>query len=351
MLPLRTWFYLAVALLALTAEFLFAFQLSDTLSKFWLATRHLGFGVVLKEGAAFSQLASDLQDRGLFLDSRPFSLYARLSGADRRIKAGRYHMSPGWSPMQILEQATLGGNDPIRVTLAPGYTLRQCASVLEDSGWISSATEWLFSASGEAALTLFGSANLEGLLKPETYLADDVSSATETLARLREDWKAFMTELAGTSALEERLPNGLTLYDTIILASLVEREAANVVEMATVASVFHNRIRQDWPMGSAATLRYAIGDWKRKERDLPVNLKSPYNTTRRIGLPPTPIGIPGREALSAALHPPDTPYMFFVADGEGGLLFSVTHEEHTSAVRDYRNRKAEQENATSEPRQ
>ncbi len=296
------------------------------------------------KGEIFTDSYRSLEPAIPFPPDPVIQVYARTTGLDRRMKRGSYELGPEWSPAQVLEQFALGSNSPNRVVLPPGLTLVQSAERLQSAGWIENATNCLKSATGSAAVEICGRPSLEGLIAPETYFFDEQEHPSEVLSVLYRQWKSNIEKLAGTSELSTHLRNGLTLYDTIILASLVEKEAASQIEMATVASVFHNRIRKNWPMGSAATLRYALHDWERGENQLPVNLKSPFNTNRKPGLPPHPICIPSREALSAAVRPADTPYFFFVADGEGGTIFNETHREHIQSARNYRDKIRNQQN-------
>ena len=305
----------------LLIAFLLALHTSTRAASLWNQSDSPGFKTYIKDGEHLPAFLSRIEGEGVLPDPVSLVAYARLSQTDRLVKSGRYEMGAGWSPVQMLEQATLGTNAPLKATLAPGVTLLQCAQTLAQSGWISSATEWIEYASGSEVLRDIGVPNLEGLMAPDTYFFEDRSDPKDVLTRLNGAWSEFIQGIAGTSDLGERLSNGLTLYETITLASIVEKEAANTIEMATVSSVFHNRLRKGWQLGSAATIRYAISDWDRGERSLPVNLKSRYNTMRNAGLPPTPICAPGREAIQAAIHPAETDYMFFVADGEGGNGF------------------------------
>lgn len=273
--------------------------------------------------------------------TRLVSLYARMTESDRKVKQGRYAVPGEWSPAQFIEQLAIGANDPNRVTIPPGVTIQQAAQRAAEAGWIHEATALIQASTGEAARLICGKPTLEGMILPETYFFDSEAGAAEILSVLHAKWRSTIEGLVGHSNLDDHTRNGLTLYDTVILASLVEKEAADVIEMATVSSVFHNRIRKNWPLGASATLRYAIDDWERGEHELPVNLNSPFNTNRRPGLPPHPICSPGAEALQAALYPPDTPYFFFVADGDGKSIFNITHEEHIRSARDYRKKMAE----------
>lgn len=291
---------------------------------------------VLKKGESPTALFGRIRETGRDTPVLVLKLYTRFMEFDRKIKAGRYRIPGDWSPARILEQATLGGNDPFKVTLPPGLALPQIAMRLEQAGWVESATAWIALASGPTALDKVGVANYEGLIAPETYFFDASESPERVLETLHAEWKRRMVAVAGSVELGKPMRNGLNLYDTLILASVVEKEAAKEIERATVSSVFHNRIRKGWPLGSAATLRYAVGDWTGSDRNLPVNLKSPYNTSRKPGLPPTPICLPSIGSLRAALDPPETDYFFFVADGAGGLIFNRTHEEHRVSVSAYR---------------
>ena len=292
--------------------------------------------VTVEKGHRLSDIMDRIDTGNAKRHGWELKVYSRVTGIDRAVKTGGYDLGPRWSPAQILEQVSLGPNAPNKVTVPPGLTLRQAARRFEEAGWVRNATAFLKAASGPLALEICGKQTMEGLLDPETYFFDVPEPPEAVIKTLHQHWKASIETLAGTSELSAHLRNGLTLYDTIILASLVEKEAASSIEMATVASVFHNRLRKNWPMGSAATLRYALHDWTRGENELPTKLKSPFNTNRRPGLPPHPICLPGKDAIMAALYPPDTPFLFFVADGEGGTHFTKTHKEHIRAAKDYR---------------
>jgi len=349
MIPARTLLYLTTLLSTVFLLAYYGFSCSRSAQTIWTSLVEDETAFALKKGDGFPDLLAKTGEMAPGVPEPALIVYARLAGLDRTIKPGRYKIGPGWSPVQILEQTALGTNDPLQVTLAPGWTLDKCAQALAHSGWIRSATAFLGRASGEEAVGRLGRSSLEGLLAPETYFFEAEEPPEKLIPELQQEWKSFVEETVGTSDLDRRLPNGLSLYSTVVLASIVEKEAADPIEMATVASVFQNRLRKNWPLGSVATLRYALRDWNRGERELPVNLASPYNTNRRPGLPPTPICIPGKEALQAALHPADTDFMFFVADGEGGTVFSKTHQEHIQSVGRYRRKLKEREPSASEP--
>ncbi|MCA9410471.1 MAG: endolytic transglycosylase MltG [Candidatus Omnitrophica bacterium] len=341
MSPIRS-LYLTASLLTILASLLFVETIGSAGMATWVRDNQLGdLEIQVDKGSTLARVSGTVWEEDGFSSAAIPSLYGRISGVDRRLKSGRYHFGPNWSPSQILEQLEIGSNAPLTVVLTPGSTLRQCAEKIESAGWIESSTDFIASTTGSNALLVSGRGTLEGLIAPETYFFEGKERTDEVVKTLHGQWISEIDTIAGTHELKARMRNGLSLYDTIILASLVEKEAANLIEMATVASVFHNRLRKNWPMGSVATIRYALHDWDRKENEIPVNLKSPFNTNRKPGLPPHPICSPSPAAIRAALYPPETPYLFFVADGEGGSTFNEKHEDHIRAARDYRKRARE----------
>jgi len=310
--------------------------LSQTVSSIWVPRDQEKRELLIQEGDSFRKVVQEVAAATQAESPRVLSAYGLTAGLDRKIKAGRYRIEKGWSPVQALEQTVLGPNDPLRVKILPGLNLKDCARAIQQAGWIESASSWISLASPSRMVASHGKLNYEGLLAPETYFFDSPEDPAKVLEKLHSHWKGFITRVTGTDDLACRLRNGLTLYDTIILASIIEKEAANPVEMATASSVFHNRLRKNWPLGSAATLRYLMGPWKGRDDQLPVNSRSPFNTNRRPGLPPTPICIPSEAALIAAISPPETTYLFFSGDGDGSLVFNKTHSGHKTSVSKYR---------------
>jgi UPF0755 protein len=182
--------------------------------------------------------------------------------------------------------------------------------------------------------------NLEGFLFPATYqfprrvAAGDIVGAM--VRRFREVWNSLPERQA--------LPGGFSVEQVVTMASLVERETGIAGERAVISGVFHNRLRRGMPLECDPTVIYALelaGRYRGSLTRADLRFDSPYNTYRRRGLPPGPIANPGEAALRAALAPAQTEYLFFVADAQGGHLFSRTLREHNANVARYRRLQAE----------
>lgn len=304
---------------------------------------------------ADSLAAHDLLDRrGVFVWG------ARLTGRDRVIRAGRYALPSGLSPRHLLARLVSGRTVPVRVTILEGET---AVAIAED---LAAAFPWTGAAFLAAADSLVervlpqagldGAARAryaealrregvragrafplcEGYLFPETYHfaegVDAVHVADVVLAQGQAHWRQLLAS--------SPLPAGgalAGLHEALILASIVEAETPRPEEMSRVAAVYLNRLARGMPLEADPTVAHALD--KRGERILYADLEadSDFNTYRRKGLPPGPIGSPGAAALRAVLAPAaGFEALFFVADGTGGHVFSRTLEEHQEAVRRYR---------------
>jgi UPF0755 protein len=168
-------------------------------------------------------------------------------------------------------------------------------------------------------------ASLEGYLFPDTYFMRPDMSAPQIVAVLLDTFERKVGATLRASSAERKVP----IYDIVKLASIVEREARDRSESATIAGVYTNRLRIGMKLDADPTIQYAIGEWRELSLD-DLKLDSPYNTYRVAGLPPTPIANPGAAALEGAAKPAAVPYFYFVAksDGTGGHAFAVTLEEH-----------------------
>jgi UPF0755 protein len=296
--------------------------------------------LTVPSGATFGEVVDTLSARGLVGARTAFSAYARLRGADRQVRSGRYEFREGAGWSRILDRLTAGTVLTEAVTFPEGWTIREMADpVGQLTGRDPDTLRTLLLSDSMAARFQVPGPGLEGYLFPDTYRFAPGVPLDRVLETMTAPWKEFWTEerLAQLQVIE------MDQRQVTTIASIVQAEAGNLEEMPTIAGVYHNRVRQGWLLQADPTVLYALGG--PRDRLLFAAIDSvadnPYNTYRNRGLPPGPIGAPGRAALEAALYPADVPYMYFVAGPDGGHVFSVTQAEHNRAVADYRRRRAE----------
>ena len=268
------------------------------------------------------------------VDVQPDLLYwwFRASGQGRLIKAGNYELEPGLTPHRLLAKLTRGEEALRAVTLVEGWNFRQFRAVLAKEDQLKPDTRGL---SDEAVMNLVGKPGLhpEGRFYPDTYT---YGKGTSDVAVLKRALRAMDKHLA--AAWEQRSPAALARSpdQALILASIVEKETGKAVDRANVAAVFNNRLKVGMPLQTDPTVIYGMGaafDGNLRKKDLQSD--TPWNTYTRAGLPPTPISMPGKASLLAAVHPAESKALYFVARGDGSSQFSETLDEHNRAVNKY----------------
>ncbi|TAK93012.1 endolytic transglycosylase MltG, partial [Patescibacteria group bacterium] len=291
-------------------------------------------------GSTAAQVVRRLTDDGQVRSVRWFRLLLRTAGVDRHLRTGMYRIDRGLSAWGIVRRLASGRSVTIKVTIPEGWTADKIADRLEAAGVCGR----------DAFLAAVSSAAAEGFLFPDTYDFDPYIPPERArdvmIGRFSSAWRAAVSsstavEMSTVSARLDRVRVGArwwTCAEVVTLASIVEREGGRAGERSSVAAVYHNRLKKRMRLEADPTVQYALGRWKERllYRDLDVD--SPYNTYRRYGLPPGPIGNPGAEAIRAALFPAPDPVLYFVADDGGGHRFSVTYGEHLRNVRE-RNRR------------
>jgi UPF0755 protein len=292
---------------------------------------------VIASGESADSVALRLKQEGLISDAEIFRLYLIYSGADRYLKAGSFRLSSAQTPVNIalaLQDSTLMEVDFI---ILPGWRLEEVAGALPTSGIDISPEEFLALVRNPLELEKsekIGSPNtLEGFLYPDTYVFSRQISPGEMAETILQRFD----EVVNTDMITAFDRQGLTLYEAVILASIVEREAMVDDEQSLIASVFLNRLRAGMKLDSDPTVQYAVGFnntwnswWKNPLSYEDLQIESPFNTYQNIGLPPNPISNPGLSALLAVAYPAESPYYYFRAkcDGSGRHNFSTTYEEH-----------------------
>ncbi|KAA1175201.1 endolytic transglycosylase MltG [Marinobacter salinexigens] len=283
-------------------------------------------------GSAFSQIARKLESEGLVADSLWLRLYGRLYPEQARIKAGEYEFSDGMTPKAMVEAMVAGDTKHWSIQFIEGWTFREMRAALAQSPRLSQETaDW----TDEEIMKSLGAEgeHPEGRFFPDTYLF--VSSETD-LDLIRRAYQKMSDVLAEEWAgREEGLPYD-TPYEALIMASIVERETGAPHEREQVAGVFVRRLEKGMRLQTDPTVIYGMGDkYKGRIGSRDLRTYTPYNTYRINGLPPTPIALPGREAIHAALNPDDGEALYFVARGDGTHKFSRTLREHQKAVREF----------------
>ena len=278
--------------------------------------------LTLPRGAGLITIANQLENAGVIEDALVFRAWVTIDGGDRDLRAGEYAIPAGASMLDIYDQLREGNTIQYFVTAPEGRTSAQIVRILNENPVLT----------GEIT-----DIPAEGTLLPETYSFHRGDTRQHILDRMRADQQALIEELWPNRA--EDLPID-TPEEAIILASVVEKETGVAAERPLVASVFVNRLRRGIRLESDPTIIYGITGGeplgrgiRRSELD---NDENPYNTYFVDGLPPTPIANPGRDAIAAVLNPPDTDYLFFVADGTGGHAFAATYREHQRNVANWR---------------
>ena len=283
-------------------------------------------------GTAPRAVAAQVAAAGVRVDPRLLYAWFRLSGQDRKIKAGNYEISRGATPRQLLQKLVQGEETSRAVTLVEGWNFRQVRAALQKLDYLKPDTRAL---SDEAVMALLGRPGVppEGRFFPDTY---SYSKGSSDLALLRRALLAMDRRL--DAAWSQRASDSplKTPTEVLVLASIVEKETGRTSDRALIAGVFINRLRIGMLLQTDPTVIYGLGaafDGNLRKKDLLTD--TPWNTYIRAGLPPTPIAMPGKAALIAAVQPEPTTALYFVAKGDGSSQFSATLDEHNRAVNQY----------------
>ena len=298
--------------------------------------------VTVPPGASSRQIASLLKDAGLVRNALVFRYYARYLGVDQALQAGTYRFVSGMTASALLEQMAAGETyrPTVTVTIPEGFTFRQIAALLSETGVVDYDAFLYVAANAVPQLgrKLPGQRYaLEGFLFPDTYEFEVQTPPEEVINRLQRR----LGEIFDVTLRRRAQDKGLDTHQAVTLASLIEREARVPAERALISAVLHNRLRLGMPLQVDATVLYALGRHQEIVLYRDLEVASPYNTYRVTGLPPGPIASPGLGALQAALYPAEADYLYYVTrkDGSGGHYFARTLAEHLANDRRSRQRR------------
>jgi peptidoglycan lytic transglycosylase G len=282
--------------------------------------------VTIPQGASVSEIGDVLAKDKVVSSSFFFELRARLAGDSGDLKPGVYRLKRGMSYSAALDSLKQGvAPNVVQIVIPEGKSRREIAALthrLKGSYLAASVRSAYLNPRHYGAKH---ARNLEGFLFPASYQLKKGASA-RTL--VKEQLQAFRQNLSKVNLSYAHRKN-LTAYDVLIIASMVEREAAVPRDRPLIASVIYNRLHDHMPLGIDSTLRYVLNDWTHPLRVSQLASSSPYNTRNHTGLPPGPIGNPGLASIQAAAHPPKTSYLFFVVKpcGNGAHVFSSTNAQ------------------------
>ncbi|NKB37024.1 MAG: endolytic transglycosylase MltG [Gammaproteobacteria bacterium] len=288
--------------------------------------------IQLRPGQSLKSLSREITDKGWMKHPYYLEFEARKQNVASRLKAGEYTITPGTTPLQLLDIFVEGKVKQYSMTIPEGWTLTQILDAIAANPELQ---QTLTTSRPEQVMSLAGFAGhfAEGRIFPDTYLFPAGTSDIEFIQRAVKTQKKVLQE--EWARREEGLPYK-SAYEALIMASIIEKETGRAEERQHIAGVFVRRLRLGMKLQTDPTVIYAMAerfDGNIRRKDLSID--SPYNTYRYKGLPPTPIASPGRDAIHAALHPLPGKTLYFVARGDGSHYFSETLEEHNKAVRKY----------------
>lgn len=283
-------------------------------------------------GESLHHVAQQFADKGILLHAWDLTLYTRLERASGGLRAGEYEIEPGTTVAGLLDLLRSGKVVMHSLTLVEGWSFKQVMEEVEAEPNLIHTLAGLSQAAQKDKLG-FESVSPEGELLPDTY---QFPRGTSDVAFLRRAHEAQQQLLADAwNARPQGLPYK-TPYDALIMASIVEKETGQAFERPKIAGVFVRRLQKGMRLQSDPTVIYGMGDaYDGNIRFKDLRTDTPYNSYTRFGLPPTPICMPGRAALDAALHPEPGNALYFVARGDGTHQFSATLKEQNAAVAKY----------------
>ena len=295
----------------------------------------------VSSGESFINIANRLEEEGVIKSNYFFIIYGALTEEGRSLKPGIYKLSSSMSVQKILNKISSGGRD--RITIIEGWNLRDVAISLEDKGY--GTQEEFFSLVGkppkyengvvvnqkEGKIVIKEGMPLEGFLFPDTYFISLGTPMEEIVQTFLDNFESKIDQ-----EVEELMESrGLTLFETITIASLLEKEVRLMEDKKIVSGIIDNRMKIGMRLQLDATISYLTG---RRSVQIPVTetrINSPYNTYLHEGLPLGPISNPGMESIMAVLLPTETDYLYYLSKPEGETVFSKTFEEHVNAKNKY----------------
>jgi UPF0755 protein len=295
---------------------------------------------IINPGESVQEISEDLKREDFIKDPRIFQDYLVYKGIDRFMRSGTYQLDPKMKPLEIAAAFYDPNPQDVAFSFLAGWRAEEIASLLPTSGLSISTEEFLNEVSKPrknfSSLLSAKPLSIEGFLFPGNYKVLRSITSDQLIFQLTNSFIGHLPKDYEVSLKK----TGLSLYQTVILASIIEKEKILSEEAPIIASVFINRLNSGLPLQSDATVQYGLGYddnqktwWKNPLSSKDLNVESPYNTYLHKGLPPMPICNPGMESIVAALKPSKTDFLYFRAacDSSASHIFSSTYEDHLKA--------------------
>lgn len=337
--PKRPWWLHPLLIVAVVALILIATGVGAmTYMNHWyaahvkpLSNSQTHIRVTVQSGATVKEIGTLLQQKKVIRSASAFKWYVDHHSDQANLRAGTYLLSPSYSVAKIVGMMANGDVDNYDITLVPGERLDQIQEKLVKAGFDSAALKAALAKHYD--LPIFAgkpaNASLEGYIFPDTY---EVTAETTPEQFLTKVFNNFYTKVQAAGYQAKLQQEGLSLYQGITLASIVQQEVGDANDQKMVAQVFLKRLKSNISLGSDVTFKYAAHKLGVPEDP---NINSPYNTRINKGLPPGPIGNFSLSALDAVASPASTDYLFFVAGDDGKLYFSNTDAEHEQLIKEH----------------
>ena len=294
----------------------------------------------IPDGTNFKKVSFLLAEKNIIRKSIRFNLLAKLKNAEHKIKTGEYCMTMPISPVEVLDKLIKGEVIIHSVTIPEGKNIFDVAKIMEEAG-LGSASGTLEKMKDPEFIKSLGikEESLEGFLFPDTYHFSR-KTVPEKILRIM---VARHNRIINTKIKKDAEQKGMTIKEVIILASLVEKETAQVFEKPLIAAVFLNRLKKGMRLECDPTVIYGVKlndpNFNTRLRTKQLREETPYNTYRIFGLPKGPICNPGLGSIQAVLNPAETDYLYFVSKNNGVHQFSATLREHNQAVYTFQKKK------------
>ena len=321
------WILLSIFVVALGAAAVFGYKIF-----FAAVTPDHETQFKIRRGWVLSQIADSLRGRGIIKSAENFLSAAKISRRAGQVKAGKYIIPPRSSNLDLINLFVSGKAARQRLTIPEGVTAEAIAGLLQRELEVdSSAVMNLVDDKDFIDDVDVDAASLEGYLYPNTYQFYWGDTPRDVISLLVAEFHKRVPD--SLAARADSL--GLSLHQTLTLASIIEGEARVDSERAVISAVYWNRLRKGMRLQADPTIQYIIPGPPRRVLNRDLEIDSPYNTYRYAGLPPGPVNNPGIKSILAALYPTSDRYLYFVARGDGSHIFSYTLEQHNAAKREF----------------